>query len=278
MIKQLFYIPLILGILAGCSGLEDSEKEKIRKMNASGQIIYRSHDESYFTIEEPISRQRDNYYWEDTYVGSHVRITKEFFRCRGSPQNAPITKSAGGENTYTIDCGGMQQHSLPLREGKEYIYPALLDLLNYIQEKTKKKVVITCGHRCPTHNTYSDGSIYNQTSKHMVGGEVDFYVKGLEWSPEKVVELLQTYYQEHADFQSIPEFNTFHRYEGKTNTTTLPWYNKEIFVKLFKKDEGRDLDNHHRFPYICIQLKWNRDDQDRVTYSWSKAFNGYLRY
>lgn len=247
-------------------------------MNASGQIIYRNHEETYFTIEEPIHRVRENYNWEDTYVGDHVRITKEFFRCKGNPQHPAITKSLSGENTYTLDCGGMQQHSLPLKAGKEYIYPALIDLLNYIQEKTKKKVVITCGHRCPTHNTYSDSSKYNQISKHMVGAEVDFYVKGLEWSPEKVIDILRTYYMEHPKFKDKADFTAFSRFEGETNVSTLPWYNKEIFIKLFKKDEGRDLDNTHRFPYLSIQLKWDREENDRVNYSWSKAFNGYLRY
>lgn len=269
---------VILFLTGGCSGLEESEKEKIRQMNAIGEYIYRAHDEEHFALEAPKRRVRERYPWEEVYIGDHVRITKEFFRCRGSSHNPPLTKQINNAPSYTMDCGGMQQHSLPLKEGKEFIYPALIDLLNYVQVKTKKKVMITCGHRCPTHNTYADSAKFNRTSKHMVGAEVDFYVKGMEWSPGEIVQLLIRYYQGHPQFKGNRKFTEFSRFEKHTNVSTLPWYNKEIFIKLFKKGEGRDLDNNHKFPYICIQLKWDRDQEKSVTYSWAEAFNGYLRY
>lgn len=265
-------------VLAGCSGLEDSEREKIRKMNATGEHIYRSHDEVLFAVKKPTHYVRENYPWEDSYIGNQIRITKELFRCKGSSNSPPITKLTNGQAAYIVDCGGVQQHSLPLKDGKEYIYPALIELLNYIQEQTQKKVVITCGHRCPTHNTYSDPSQINQSSKHMIGAEVDFYVKGLEWSPDKVVSIMKQYYKEHPRFNNQPKFTEFERYENETNVSTLPWYNKEIFIKLFKKDEGRDADNTHRLPYISIQLRWDRDTDEPISYNWSKAFNNYLRY
>lgn len=269
---------LLCALLASCSGLEDSEREKIRKMNATGEHIYRSHDEVLFAIKKPAHYVRANYPWEDSYVGNNIRITKEFFRCKGSSHNPPITKQTNGQAAYIIDCGGMQQHSLPLKDGKEYIYPALFDLLNYVQEKTLKKVVITCGYRCPTHNTYADASHYNESSKHMIGAEVDFYVKGLEWSPETVVNIVKQYYKTQPKFKDQSRFTEFERFENETNVSTLPWYNKEIFIKLFKKDEGRDLDNSHRFPYISIHLRWDRDQEESINYTWSKAFNNYLRY
>lgn len=269
---------LILVVLAGCSGLEDSEKKKIKEMNAIGEHIYRSHDEFLFPLEKPVRHIREDYPWEDSDVGNHSRITKDLFRCMGSQHSPPITQHIDGQATHVFDCGGMDQHSLPLKGGKEFIYPALIELLNYIQEKTQKKVIITCGHRCPTHNTYSDHSKFNTTSKHMIGAEVDFYVKGMEWNPEAIVKLIKNYYHEHPKFKEDERFSHFIRFEGQTDVSTLPWYNKEVFVKLFKKDEGRDLDNDHRYPFIAIQLKWDRDQSEPVTYNWSKAFNGYLRY
>lgn len=262
----------LLLILASCSGLEDSERKKIRDQNAIGEHIYRTHDEFLVEIEEPVHFVRENYPWEDAYVGTFSRITKDFFRCKGSHNNSPKN------DPHILDCGGREQHSLPLKDGKEYIYPALIDLLNYIQESLQKKVIITCGHRCPTHNTYSDSSKFNATSKHMIGAEVSFYVKGMEWSPEAVIKVIKMYYRSHPRFKDDNHFTHFSRYELNTNVSTLPWYNKEVFVKLFKKDEGRDYDNSHRYPFISIQLKWDRDVDEPVTYSWSKAFNGYLRY
>lgn len=274
--KKTILVSLIF--LASCSGLEESEKERIRKMNATGEYIHRAHDEMLFAVPSPVRKVRENYPWEDTYIGNLVRINKEFFRCKGSPNNQPFTKTTSNGPVYTFDCGGMEQHSLPLKNRKEYIYPALIEILNYIQENTQKKVVITCGHRCPTHNTYADSSNAGRTSKHMIGAEVDFYVKGLEWSPKTVISLIQNYYKEHAIFSEDPQFIDFKRFERDTNVTTLPWYNKEIFVKLFKRDEGRDLDNNHKFPYISIQLKWDREEDKPINYSWSSAFNNYLRY
>ncbi len=247
-------------------------------MNATGEYIYRSSDDTFFSIDPPKRHIRENYPWEESFIGNQVRITKEFFRCMGSSQNPPLKKEVSGQPAYTFDCGGMLQHSLPLMNGKEFTYPVLIDLLNYVQERTGKKVIITCGHRCPTHNTYSDRSRFNQTSKHMIAAEVDFYVKGLEWSPERVVEILLEYYANHPKWSEDPKYVNFQRYERETNVSMLPWYNKEVFIKVFKKDEGRDLENAHRFPYVSIQVKWDRDAEEAVTYSWSKAFNGYLRY
>lgn len=289
-IKNIFYTSLRQGSLwgslcgslwglSGCSGLEDSERKKIREMNAVGEYVHRTHDEFLFEIPPPTRRIRESYPWEDVYVGKQIKITKEFFRCKGSQENPPFIKEGNGNAVYISDCMGTDQHSLPVnREGKEQICIAMIDLLNHIQEKTRKKVMITCGYRCPTHNTYADSSIFNQTSKHMIGAEVDFYVKGLEWCPEKIVEIITDYYQEHPKFKNNPQFSQFSRYEKETNVSTLPWFNKEIFIKLFKKDEGRDLDNIHKFPYISIQIKWDRDKNEPVTYSWREAFNGYLRY
>ena len=272
LVSGLFFL-----ILVGCSGLEESKREKIRKMNAVGEVIYRADSEILFPLSTPKRHLPEKYPWEDAYVGNHMRITKEFFRCKGSLVNPPQTEKneLGG---FLLDCGGPTQHSLPLKEGKEFIYPALLDLLNYIQKKTQKKVILTCGHRCPAHNIYSDSSRFNRTSKHMIGAEVDFYVEGLEWEPTEVIALLNKYYQKHPRFKSDRRYTNFLRYDKQTNVMTSPWYNKEIFIKLFKKEEGRDQDNNHFFPYICIQLKWDRDEEKPVQYSWQKAFNGFLRY
>jgi len=277
-IKNISYIVLCVICLAGCSGLAESENEKIRQKNAVGERIHRCDGEKLYAISPPVRHERDRYPWEEAFAGSHARITKEYFRCRGRGGNPHFTRTVKGNQITILDCEGMDGHSLPYKDGKEFIYPALITLLNYLQEKTQKKVIITSAYRCPSHNTYADGSKMNQTSKHMIGAEVDFYVQGMEWSPEEVVELLMAYYREEPRFKEEKKFVEFARYEKDTNVTTLPWYNKEIFIKLFQKDEGRDQDNDHSFPYVCIQLKWDRDEEKPVTYSWKRAFNGYLRY
>ncbi len=277
-IKPFLLLASIFIFLSGCSGLEDSEKEKLRKANATGETIYRSKDEVLFVTEGLKQFIREKYPWENTLVAGLPRITKDFFCCKGSHENAPVIKTVAEQFVYTFDCGGPTQHSLPYRERKEHIYPALLELLNYLQEKTQRRVIVTCGHRCPTHNTYADPSHFNQTSKHMIGAEVDFYIKGFEWRPRTIINLLKEYYEEHPTFKEDSKFTLFERYEKETNVSTRPWHNKEIFIKLYKKDEGRDMDNNHNYPYFSIQLKWDRDQKEPITYSWTKAFNSYLRY
>lgn len=271
---------VLLLLLSACSGLEQSEQENLRRFNAKGEFIYRNHNEYLYAIAPPEQRVRERYSWESSYIGKLPKITKEFFRCRGSELNPVHYDVQNVDNKDPIrDCGGIQKHSLPLRHDKEFIYPVLIDLLNYVQAKTGKKVVITCGHRCPAHNTYADPSNANRSSKHMIGAEVDFYVQGMEQQPEEIVKILVNFYRETEGFRGKKEYEEFLRYDKlDTNSSIMPWYNKEILIKLLKKQEGRDFDNRHPYPYICIQVRQDRETGERINYSWPKAFNGYMRY
>ena len=158
-----------------------------------------------------------------------------------------------------------------MREGKEFVYPCLIALLNHIQDKTGKRVVITTGHRCPEHNAYCDHNPSNFGSKHMMGAEVDFYVEGLERQPEKIVALLQEYYQGQGK-----EWETFQRFE-KSELASKPWYNKEIFIKVYTAQEGRDFDNQHPYPYLSLQVRYHRQEDKKVTFD-DKEIRNFMRY
>jgi len=269
------YLLLCL-ILIGCSGIEKSENQHLRMKNAKGEYISR-HSESYvYTIETPKKRTRDSYPWEVGKAKDLSKITKDFFRCKGSVLNPPYHDNVVDKTHY--DCEGQEKHSLPIVQGKEGVYPVLIEILNYLQVKTQKKVVITCGHRCPAHNTYADRSKANRVSKHMIGAEVDFYVSGMENSPDKIVDLIMQFYMENARYHNLIHYQNFSRFDGKTNVSTKPWYNKEIFIKLFKKNEGRDFDNRHPYPYVSIQVRFDRELDERVVYSWERANGLHLRF
>lgn len=260
--------------------MEQSEQEKLRRQNAKGEFIHRRHDEFNYVIKVPEHRVREKYPWELAYIGKHSKMTKEYFRCKGSSLNPPHGdhKDPSRPINY-FDCGGVQKHSLPLKDGKEFIYPILIDLLNYVQAKTGCKVVITCGHRCPVHNAYADNTIYNQSSKHMIGAEVDFYLQNMEQRPEEVIKMLMHYYQEMPIYKGDKQYQEFQRLNtAKLNVSTPPWYNKEILIKLYLKDEGRDFDNRHPYPYISIQVRYDRELNEKVIYSWPTAFNSYQRF
>ena len=268
---------LLLILLVACSGLEQSEQEKVRRRNCKGEYIYRSHNEYYYAISDPSHSPRARYPWESE--ANLPRITKDYFRCKGSPLSPPIVDASNPENpTPCADCPGSGRHGLPVIHGKEGIFPILLDLLNFIQLRTGKRVVITCGHRCPAHNSYADSSKENKTSKHQIGAEVDFYVQGMEDRPQEIIGLLMQYYQELALYKGQKEYQTFQRYEkDDTRVAIQPWFNKEIFIKLYQKGEGRDADNRHPHPYLSIQVRYDKDKKERVLYDWKTANLGYPR-
>ncbi len=266
--------------LSGCD-LPPFYKEKTKKPAQKGEYIYRQQNERHYKISKPERQLQDSSApWKSTFTGNHFKITKEFFRCKGSSLNpVRLECKEGQEITRYYDCGGAEKHSLPLRDGKEYICPILIDILNFIQEKTGKRVVITCGHRCPDHNLYADPSAANRQSKHMLGAEVDFYVQGLEEQTEIVLNTIQEYYQHQTRYKDLKEYLIFERYEkADTNVSTPPWYNKELFIKIFKKNEGRDFDNRHPYPYISLQVRFDITKNERVVYSWEKAYHNYMRW
>lgn len=268
---------ILLTCLISCS---DSENSGLNIQNSSGEYIYRTHNEFSFNVPPPEIHQPEAYPWEKKQVGNFPKITKDFFRCKGSHLNPPRIIDEKGQALRHYDCGGSEKHSLPLRDQKEFIYPILMDLVNYIQIKTGKKVIITAGHRCPEHNTYNDPSPANQYSKHMMGAEVSFYVQGLEEKAETLPPLIQTYYSEAAKYKDLKDrknYTEFQRYDKESDVVTPPWFNKEIFIKLYKKKEGRNFDNRHPYAYISIQVRFDAELQEKVTYSWDKAFRNYLR-
>lgn len=266
--------------LGSCSDFTQSKSSHRSRQNLKGEYIYRNSEAKAFSINNPEQKIRDNYPWEEGQGLHYTKITKEYFRCRGSGANPSIKEvSKDGKPLEYLDCEGGSKHSLPLIDGKEGIYPILIDLLNYIQKKTEKRVMITCGHRCPEHNIYADRSRLGRVSKHMIGAEVDFYVQGMENEPQKVINIIMAYYRENPAYYGQEKYQTFKRYEkGDAHVAVQPWYNNEIYMKLVGKNEGRDFDNSHPYPYINIQVRYDRQRGEKVQYSWEKAHKGYLRW
>ena len=172
-------------------GHKETECQKIRVANRVEKNIQRKNTDRLISSVSVEQTQKVAYPWQKIGVEKYPYITKEFFRCKGDKEHSSYLK--GEERLF--DCNGSSRHSLPLKNGREFVYPILIQLLNHLQAILDAPVVITCGHRCPQHNRFSDFSEYNRTSKHMIGGEVDFYVKGFEKEPHKVVDALMSFYQ-----------------------------------------------------------------------------------
>ena len=63
----------LLLFLVACSGMQDSEKEKLRSMNAKGEFISRKHDECLYPLNPPTHRLRDKYPWERLHSNPEVK-------------------------------------------------------------------------------------------------------------------------------------------------------------------------------------------------------------
>lgn len=274
-VKIFFLLTLLL---TSCSDSSNPTPNQIRKNNLTGSNLSQLDPNININPEKAVKKPTPIYPWESDLVGNHPKITKEYFRCKGSSLNPEHTEQTKDGFARYFDCGGADRHGLPLKNEQEFIYPILVDLLNYLQVETGKQVVITSGHRCPTHNTYVDPSKENIYSKHMIGAEVSFYLRGIEDQPEEIVRLLQEYYVKMPKYENRSEFVNFQRYEkSDTNVSIKPWYNKEIYIKLFQEEEGRNFDNRHPYPYIGVQVRWDSELKDRVSYTWQKAHYSFLR-
>lgn len=260
-------IPLLL------TACKSDDREALAVVRA--EPVVRKSEQKDYTLKAPAQKKAPLYPWDQKLAGKHTKISKEHFRCKGSFANPvrTVVQKDGTIGRY-FDCGGVDRHSLYLKEGKEFIYPILLDLLNYVQKATGHKVIVTSGYRCPDHNAYVDSSPQNSTSKHMMGAAVTFYVQ--DYDNQKVIDVIMKYYEQR--YPSQKELNHFERYaKNDTDVSTPPWMNKEIFIKLYKKEEGRSPDNSHPFPYISLQVRHDLARDQKVVYSWDEAFRSYLR-
>ena len=86
------------------------------------------------------------------------------------------------------------------------------------------------------------------------------------------------YYQEHPAYKNENEYLEFKRYDKPdTHVAVQPWLNKEIFIKVNQKEEGRDADNRHPHAYLSLQVRFDKQLGERVLYTWVKANKGYPR-
>ncbi|MBS0655354.1 MAG: DUF882 domain-containing protein [Verrucomicrobia bacterium] len=255
-------------LLASCQNSEQSTSSSHTRCDP----IDRLHTDHGLHLPAIKPATQQPYPWQTEGVGQLRAIQKDYFRCKGSNLHPPhIVLQDGKETGRFYDCAGAEKHSLPVVNGKEFIYPILLELLSEIQKQTGLPVIITSGHRCPAHNAYLDPRIKAQSSKHMIGAEVDFYVQDMQETPEKVIQIIFNFYNSQARYQGKKEYQTFSRFEKETDVVVAPWLNKEIFIKLHSKTEGRNFDNRHPYPYISIQVRFDREKNERVVFTPQQA-------
>ena len=242
---------LLVLLFASCTSLEEAHKQKVKEINQVKELIQRGEQENFLTILPPKIAKRRPYPWEEQYVGGIRKITKEFFRCKGSSSNpAEIVK--GKEPVYFYDC---TPHSLPIRDGEEKVSHLLIHLLNFVQQKMEARVVITSAHRCPIHQKYLKKDKRSKMSRRLVGAKVDFYVEGYEKKPQEVAALIGKFFKDPLVVQV----------KGRE------WSNPEVRLVLKQGNEKRNKDNRHPYPYFTLE--------DRTySYTWDQAYKSLIVY
>lgn len=236
---------LLLLLLMSCSSKETNYSKRLKESNLQIDKIG-----SKGRVELPTTTFKEmappHFPWEGSATRRLPPITKEYFRCKGNPLN-PKKKwlNERGQTEEISDCGGYEEHGLPVANGKEEIPQALVDLLNNLQKKLDRRVVITSGHRCSKHNRYVDPSKENKTAKHLLGTEVSFYVEDYERRPQEVLKAL---------FSLFPK-ETFKQGAESLDVAAKPWYSQDLMIKLYNQDEGRNFDNRHPYPYLSVQTR-----------------------
>ncbi|MBN2479286.1 MAG: hypothetical protein JXA94_03580, partial [Parachlamydiales bacterium] len=91
--------------------------------------------------------------------------------------------------------------------------------------------------------------------------------------------LIEKYYLEKSKYKNNKNYTEFFEdTKSKDFLKNSAYYNKEILVKIYDFDEGRDFSNRHPYPYISIEVLYDSQEDKKVSYSWEKAHRGYLTY
>lgn len=253
---------LILALLlTSCSSATDRQECKRRKNNRVEEKIYRLSDEYFYVKDDAILVERDLYPWETK--SSFSKITISDFRCRGSEKNQKL--SIGKE--IISDCNGLHDHGLPYKNGKEFVYPVLVEILNFVQEATGRQVIVLSGHRCPIHHKYVTSG-RGRLSKHMIGARADFYLKGYKVAGEQILKTIESFYKEESS-----EYRHFFSIQKKDGG--LIYKNKEI--KLYLNSEKNLLIDKIDEQVITIEVCYDREENQEVVLDWDKAYRGYIR-
>lgn len=260
------FFPVLAICLVGCSGLEQSEQEQIRKVNAKVDPITRFSDEHFYQISFPEKKTEKRAGLKES--SSIKKIDKEHFRCKGSLSNKPVVSLEG---KTLNDCEGAYKHSLPIRREKEFIYPALIEVLNFIQNRLSKKVVVLSGHRCIDHLRYVKQDYTPLSFKSLVGAEVRFYVEGAENQLDSIVSAIFSYYdlffpkdKQMVSFTSSPENKVYE--------------NKELIVRLIEPNHPEIEEHALSFPYCQIELKFDRELNKKISAKLEDGLSAYYRW
>ncbi len=249
---------IVLLFFISCSTADERSQKQRMKNNLSDEKIYRLSSEKVYQIDPLELAARELYPWENE--SRYPKITMNTLRCRGS-KDAKVIQS--GDKVFE-DCGGLHDHGLPYQDGEEFIYPALITLLNKVQNSFDKKVIVTSGHRCPKHHNYLMKE-QSKISRYMMGCKVDFTVEGFENQPEEIIQKI-------IDLYPGEEFQKVKQADG-----LIVYTSKEFHLMIAKEGEHSITGGMHH-PVVSVDVRYDRDKEEAIILDWDKSFHGFIRH
>lgn len=244
---------LLFFLFVSCSKAEKRQEEQLKKFHQKMGYITRLKGQRQFIFPAIKKSAAPKYHFLRVSDTGLPLITKEYFRCKGSCSSG--VRYLNSEIIF--DCDGIKSHSLPIKEGKEFIYPILIQTLNVLQERLNKRITILEAHRCPKHNRFVDASYKNSFSKHQIGAKVTFYFEDV--SCNTVLDIL---------------FQFFEGKKQKLFARKSGWANKYINVCLHK-----DVNENEQIgEYLSLEVLFDSQTQKRIEYTYQKAHRGIYYY
>lgn len=193
--------------------LNTSCSHKKSPMTAKTYNIHKDFIPNDFVLPQESSQKNPTYQWEKQYP-SFPSFTKYSLRCPGTntEQNVLPHKK----------CLGALHHGLPLYNGKEYIYPKLIALLNFLQIENNEKIIIIRGHVCP--KVFSLLNTQEQNTKYLIGAIVKISSK-INWE-KKLPSLIKKFYDNKKEEDPL--------YEIKSPDYPIIFVNKEFKFIIHK--------------------------------------------
>lgn len=255
---------VVLCLFTSCSGMQESERYQLRRANETRVQIS---NVEYRPCSNKVNCKQDynvdalTYPWEISLPCGIESITINDFRCKGSVSHKKKASKGRSTSVYIMDCNS-ESHSLPLRGGKEYVFPVLIDMCNYVQQELKSCVKIAAGHRCDAHSRYQLASLRNVGSRHRACALVTLYVENCSDTPEKVVDSIASFLASDC-YKRDNIFKTSCKYihQGTKNARLT---SKEFDVGIASQEALQDSEHLSAPYYITIKVLYDYEAKSSV--------------
>lgn len=200
-----------------------------------------------FILPYELPQKKPTYPWNTCYP-RFLSLTKYSFQCPGTNPEANIPLHQ--------KCLGALHHGLPLVNGKEYIYPRLIDLLNFLQKENKEKIMVIRGHLCPKAFSLLDPK--EQHEKYLIGAMVKVSSQ-VNWE-KNLSTLVKKFYDKKKEEDPL--------YEIGSSTYPITFINQEFKFIIYPSLLTNIME---------IEVLYDKEKDSRINFT-EEDIQNYLRY